>query len=111
MGAKIAAFFLTFFVGVIAALIGFVVLIVALNGQSESDAFYGMLVYGLLALLIVFTLAVLAAVLVHFLLKREFKGWKAAFSSIILFSFIGLILLFFSIVIGVGISEYLRIYY
>jgi len=111
MGAKIAAFILTLVVNILAAMVGFVMLIIALNGQNESDAAYGMAVYGILAFLIMFTMATLAAVLVHFLLKREFRGWTAAFMSIIVFSIVGFVLIAICIVIGVGITEYLRINY
>ena len=111
MGAKIAAFIITLIVSIFAAMAGFIVLIIALNGQSESDAAYGMAVYGILAFLIVFTMAILAAVLVHFLLKKEFRGWTAAFMSIVIFSIVGFVLIAICIVIGVGITEYLRINY
>ena len=111
MGAKIAAAFLTLIVNIFAGIIGFVALIVALDGQSESDAAYGMAAYGILVFLTAFTMALLAFVLVHFLLKREFKGWKAAFAAIVTFSIIGIISIFVCIVIGVAITEYLRINY
>ncbi len=111
MGAKIAASFLTFIVMVLAAMAGFIALIVALDGQSESNAGYGMAAYGILVFLTACTMAVLAFVLVHFLLKREFKGWKAAVTAIVTFSILGIISIFVCIVIGVGIAEYLRINY
>jgi amino acid transporter len=111
MGAKIAAAFLTLIANIFAGIVGFVALIVALDGQSESDAGYGMAAYGILVFLIAFAMAVLAFVLVHFLLKREFTGWKAAFLAIVTFSIVGVVLIFVCIVIGVGIAEYLRLNY
>ncbi|MFL6467789.1 MAG: hypothetical protein ACJ72Z_07505 [Pyrinomonadaceae bacterium] len=110
MTAKVAAFLITLVLTVILAIIGFIVLVLALNGYSESDATYSFGAYGIFAFLIVFAMAALAGGIVHLLLQKEFKTAGAASTAIIAASAVGLVAIFICIVIGIGIAEYFRRY-
>jgi uncharacterized membrane protein len=93
---------------VIFAVIGFVLLVLALNGYSESDSTYAFGVYGLFAFLLVFAFACLAGGITHLLLGREFQPKGAAMLAMLISLVIGAIALFICIVIGVGIAEWFQ---
>lgn len=110
MGAKVAAFLITLIAMVILAVVGFVVLILALNGYSESDATWSFASYGILAFLLVFAFACVAGGVTHLLITKEFTSKSAAMLGILIGCVVGFIGLFICIVIGVLIAEYFRAY-
>lgn len=110
MGAKVAAFLITLVLMVILAVVGFVVLIIALNGYNESDATYSFGAYAIFAFLLVFAFACVAGGVTHLLLAKEFAGKSAAMIGILIGVVVGFIGLFICIVIGILIAEYFRAY-
>lgn len=110
MGAKVAAFLLTLVAMVILAVVGFVVLIIALNGYNESDATYSFGAYGIFAFLLVFAFACVAGGVTHVLIGREFGSKSAAMIGILVGVAVGFVGLFVCIVIGVLLAEYFRAY-
>jgi hypothetical protein len=110
MTAKVIAFLITLVVSVILAVIGFVVLVLALNGYSESDATYSFGMYGIFAFLLVFALAAIAGGTAHLLLSREFKPASAVMIAVIASSALGVVAFFICIVLGVLLAEYFRAY-
>ena len=110
MGAKVVAFLLTLVAMVIFAVVGFVVLILALNGYSESDATYSFGAYAIFAFLLVFAFACIAGGVTHLLIGREFGNKSAAMIGIISACAAGIVGLFICVVVGVLLAEYFRAY-
>ena len=110
MGAKVAAFLITLIAMVVLAVAGFIVLLLALNGYSESDSTTSLGVYGIFAFLLVFAFACLAGGVTHVLIGREFGSKSAAMIGILVGLAIGLVALFICIVIGIALAEYFRAY-
>jgi uncharacterized membrane protein len=108
MGAKVAAFLITLVLMVIFAVVGFVLLVMALNSYGDSESTYAYGVYGLFAFLLVFGFACLAGGLTHLFLGREFKPKGAATLAMMISLVVGVIALFICIVIGIGIAEWFQ---
>lgn len=109
MAPKLISFFLTLAINVTAGVVLFFGLLLAMNGYSESDGTYGIVVYVVLALAVTLVMSGLAAVLTHLLQKREFRAWSAVLISVLIFAFAGAVLKFVSSLIAVGIAEYVRV--
>ena len=110
MGAKVAAFLITLILMMIFAVIGFVLLVMALNSYGDAESTYAYGVYGLFAFLLVFAFACLAGGVTHLLLGREFNPKGAAMLAMLISLVVGVIALFICIVIGIGIAEYFQRY-
>lgn len=110
MTAKVIAFLITLVLSVILAVIGFVVLILALNGYDESDATYSFGAYGIFAFLLVFALAAIAGGIAHFLQAKEFKPAGTVMIAVMIAAALGVIAFFICVVIGVLLAEYFRAY-
>jgi len=108
MGAKVTAFLIALVVMIFLAVAGFIVLILALNGYSESDATYSFGVYGIFAFLLVFAGACVAGGVAHLLTVREFKPTGTVMISVIVAAVFGFIALFICIIIGIGIAEWFQ---
>jgi len=111
MGPSIAAFIATFLVNIAAGVVIFVVMLVAMNGYSESDATYGLGAYGVLALLMTLAMSLLAALLAKRLRKREFRAVSAVLIAVVVFSLTGIILKVICSIIGIGVAEFVRVNY
>src|SRR5262245_36267257 len=109
MGPSIAAFILTFLVNITAGILIFVMLLVAMNGYSESDAMYGLGAYGVLGLFVTLTMSLLAALVAKRLRKREFRAFSAVLIAVVVFSLIGIVLKGICSIIGVGVAEFVRV--
>lgn len=105
MAAKIGAFLITLVLTVILAIIGFVLLNLALNNYSDSDSTYSFGAYGILAFLLVFAAAAIAAGVAHLLVAREFKTVGTVMIATIAGGAVALVAIFIFIVIGIGIAE------
>jgi len=108
MTAKVIAFLITLVVSVVLAVIGFVVLILALNGYDESDATYSFGTYGIFAFLLVFALAAIAGGIAHLLQAKEFKPAGTVMISVMVAAVAGVVAFFICVVIGVLLAEYFR---
>ena len=111
MGSKIAAFLITFIINIAVGVVVFFFMLLAMNGYSESDASYGLVTYIVLALLVSLLMSIGAAVAVHLLMKREFRGMVSALIAVPIFSVLGAGLKFVCSIIGVAIAEFIRTNY
>ena len=111
MPAKLLTALITFLINVAAGVVIFFFLLLAMNGYSESDAIYGLGAYIVLGLIVSLIMSTFAALLVHVLMKRNFRGWTAGLIAVLIFSVIGLGLKLVCSVVGVAVSEYVRVNY
>jgi hypothetical protein len=111
LSAKITAFFITLVINVAIGVVVFFFLLLALNGYSESDATYGIVVYIALALIVSLTMSACASLTTHVLLKRKFRVLAAVAISSAAFSIVGIGLKIVCCVVGVMISEFVRVNY
>lgn len=111
MAPKIIAAILTFLINIAAGVVIFFMMLVAMNGYSGSDAEYGLGVYIVLAVLISMLMSVAAFLLSGRLLKKQFSSVTSALIAIAVFAIIGIVLKIVSSLIGVGVSEYVRVNY
>ncbi len=109
MGPPIAAFILTFLINIVAGVCIFVLLLVAMNGYTESDATYGLAVYGVFAVFVTITMSLLAALVAKRFRKREFRAISAVLIAVVVFSLIGIFLKGICSIIGVGVAEFVRV--
>jgi hypothetical protein len=109
MVPKIAAFVITFLTCVVIGVAVFLVMLMGMNGYHESDATYGLATYGLLGFGISILMALLAALATGKLIKRDFNSLLAVFISIVVFSIIGGVLKGVCCIIGIGVSEFVRV--
>jgi hypothetical protein len=110
MTSKVIAFLIALLVSVIFAVIGFVVLVLALNGYDESDATYSFGAYGIFAFLLVFALAAIAGGVAHLLQAKEFKPAGTVMIAVITAGALGVVAFFICIVLAVLLAEYFRAY-
>src|SRR5687768_12292508 len=111
MPSKIAAFFVTLILNIIAGVVIFFMTLVAMNGYSGSDAEWGLIAYIALSAITAILMSSGATVLVHMLLKRQFSALVSAVIAILVFSVIGAALEVVCCGIGIGIAEYVRVNY
>ena len=108
---KLTAFFVTLVVNFAIGVAVFFFLLIAMNGYSESDATYGLVVYGALAFVVSLLMAGSALVTVHLLMKRKFSGSSALFIAVPIFSVVGAVLKLVCSGVGVAVAEYVRVNY
>ena len=111
MAPKIIACLLTLTANVVAGSFVFLVMLITMNGYSESDAMFGIVVYVVLAVLVTILMSASAVLLVGNLQKRKFSGVASAVIAVIVFSVTGAVLKAISGVIAVGIAEFMRVNY
>jgi len=109
MPAKILTALVTLLINVAIGVVILLSMLLAMNGYSESDATYGFGVYIALAVIVSLLMSMCAAVLVHILMKRKFRGWTAALIAIPVFSIVGAGLKVVCSIIGVAVAEYMRV--
>lgn len=109
MALKIVTFFLTLIVNIAAGVAVLLVMLVAMNGYSESDALYGIVAFLFLALSVSLLMATLAALVAARLVKREYTPIVSGLIAVTAFSIVGAILKAVCCIIGIGISEFVRV--
>ena len=109
MPAKTLTALVTLLINIAIGVVVFFFMLLTMNGYSESDATYGLGSYIVLALIVSLLMSLCAAVLVHFLMKRKFRGWTAALIAIPIFSIVGAVLKVVCSIIGVAVAEYVRV--
>ncbi len=109
MAVKIAAFVLTLLINIGIGFALFFVMLVAMNGYSESDATYGLVSFAILGIIVSFLMATLAAFAAGKLIKRELNPILSVLIAVIVFSLFGAFLKVVCSIIGVGISEFVRV--
>lgn len=111
MGAKIAAFLLTMTACITAAVIALSVLILAMNGYSESDAMWGLGTFVVLAILASLIAGVGSIILGSKLMTRQFSVVRSLLIAVAVFSVVGIGLNLASAVVALGIAEFVRLNY
>ena len=109
MATKIITFALTFLVNATIGVAVFFMLLVAMNGYSESDATYGLVTYIVLALLVSLSMGIAAFFTVGALVRRQFHSFVALLIAVVSFSTVGLVLKAISALFGVGVAELVRV--
>lgn len=109
MGAKIGAFLLTMTACLTAAVISLSIMIIAMNGYSESDAAWGLGTFAVLAFVVSFAASVGSTVFASKLLARQFTTVKSLLIAVPVSSIIGVVLVFISSFVGIGVAELVRV--
>ena len=111
MAPKIVAFLVTLILNIAIGIAVFFLLLLAMNGFSESDANYGFVTYIFLAVLVTLLMASLAVVAAHSLTRRGFGAISASLVGIGTFSVLGLVLKVICSIIGVLVADFVRTNY
>jgi len=109
MPSIIAAFSLTLIIDILAGLVILFMMLVGMNGYSESDAQWGLVTYALLTIIISVLMGVAAVFLVRAMVRKQFSTTIAVLTAVPAFSAIGVVLELVSSLIGVGIAEFVRV--
>ncbi len=109
MAAKNAAFVATLLTLIVIGVSIFLVMLMGMNGYSESDATYGLATYAILAFCVTVLVSLLSAFSAGKLINKEFNSVLAVLISVVLFSIVGAILKAVCCIIGIGISEFVRV--
>ncbi len=111
MGAKISAALLTLLIDLVAGVVVFFFMLIAMNGFSESDAGYGLIAYIVVGIGAAILTSIGAWAMTALLIRREMKAAIAAMVSLVVFSILGIVALIVASLIGVGVAEYVRVNY
>ncbi|MBL8124000.1 MAG: hypothetical protein KIT61_05675 [Pyrinomonadaceae bacterium] len=109
MATKISALVGTLLINLLIGIAVFFVLIITLNGYSESDATYAIISYIVLGLVVTLMMSLGAFLTVGFLTKRQYSGVLSVIIAIVVFSVIGALLKAVCGFIGVGVAELVRV--
>ena len=109
MAAKIVAFLVTLILNIAIGVAMFFILLLAMNGYSESDANYGLITYIILGVIVSLLMGLSAAIVSNLLLKRDFSGVVSTLIAIVVFTGVGAVLKGICAVVGVGIAEVVRV--
>ncbi len=108
---KIIALVTTLLINIAAGVVIFFFMILAMNGFSESDANYGLATYVVLAVIVSLTMGTFAVLVVHLLMKRQYRGWTSALVAVPIFSVVGGALKLVSCFVGLMVADYVRVNY
>lgn len=109
MSVNIISLIFTLLAGAVFALAAVVVLIIAMNGYSESDAAYGLAAFAILALAIVLVTSGLASFSTGGLIRRGYKPWLAVPIATGIFSVLAFVFIVIAAFLGVAVAEIVRI--
>lgn len=109
MLSKILAFSLTLAIDAATGIFIFIMMLVAMNGYSESDAGWGLIAYGVLAAVVSVAAGIGSAMLAVRLIRRQFSVLLALLISIPVFSILAIALQIGCSLIGVGVAEFVRV--
>ena len=108
---KLIAAVMTLLMNAVAGVVLFFMMMMGMNGFSESDANYGFAAYIVAAVLVTATMAALAVLAVHLLQKRSVGGAVAAIASVLVFSLVGSVLKVGCLFIGLLVADHVRVNY
>ena len=111
MAAKTIAFIVTMILNISIGFVVFFMMLMGMNGFSESDANYGFVTYIILAVLVSLATATLATVTTHLLMKRAFGAVVASLIGILCFTMIGGVLKVVCSIIGILVTDFVRVNY
>ena len=108
---RVVVFFITAFIQLVVAFLGFFILLLGLNGFSENQATASLIFYIALAFLSALGLGSGSAYTAKRLIeKHSFGKFGASMISIIGFAIIGALILFIGWIIALFLAEFLRIW-
>jgi hypothetical protein len=106
---RIIVFILTALIQLVAAVTGFLILLLAMNGYSENQAMPGLVLYLILALGSVLGLSLASTFLVKRLVERRaIGGFAASIASVLGFSILGGLILIVSFFGAIALAEVMR---
>jgi hypothetical protein len=108
MASRIIAFLITLLAKIIAGIAIVFVMLIAMNGYSESDASWGLGVFLICALLVTLLFSSAAMFSVGYLSARGFSAIAAFLFWACALSVVGVINQTVLAFIGIGIAEYMR---
>ena len=100
---------ITMVASIAAAVVVCFVMLLAMNGFSESDSMWGLGAYVLLALMVVILSSSGALFLVGFLTKKQFSPVVCMFIAVLVFSILSIGLEIICSLVGVGVAELIRV--
>lgn len=111
MAPKLISAIATFLVNIAASLLVLFMMLVAMNGFSESDGEKGLAVYLVLAFAITLLVSLGAFLLAGSLLGKQYSAIASTLIAILVFSIGGVVLNIISGLIGIGVAQYVRLNY
>ena len=111
MAYKIVASVITLIANLVIGAVVFFMMLIAMNGYSESDAEWGLIAYIVLAIVTTVLAGVGAFLLTGTLLKRQFSPLVAVVIAAPVFAVTGAVLEIVCGLVGIGIAEYVRVNY
>lgn len=96
-------------VNIAAGVVLLFLMLIAMNGYSESDAVWGLGAYVLLALAAALIVSFAAVLLTGRLMKKQFSAAVSLLISIPVLSVVGIALEVVCSLIGVGVAEFVRV--
>lgn len=109
MLSKILAFLLTFAINAVAGIAILILMLVAMNGYSESDAQWGLIAYVVLAAAVSIAASFGAVVANAALVRRQFSTLLALLIAVPALSILAVVLEIIASLAGVGVAEYVRL--
>lgn len=111
MAVKLVSLFITFKLCIAFGVVVLATMLMAMNGYSESDSTWGIGTFILLAFAVSLLMALSSFFLAGKLIEKQYSSVAASIISILIFSIVGLVLEIVSSLIGVGVSEFVRVNY
>lgn len=108
MTVKILTVVATVILNIAAAVFILFVLLLALNGYSESDTMWGLTAFAFLAIAVTLLSSIVAILFVRFLSTRNYRGLSSALISTITAVTLGAVLQLCACLISVLITEMVR---
>jgi hypothetical protein len=110
MGAKITSAIIAFLISLGVAAVVFFVMLIAMNGYSESDATWGLGAFIVLSLIIAVSIAASAFLITGRLMKRAHSPLASAVIAVLVCSLLPIVLEIVASLIGIAIAEFVRKY-
>lgn len=111
MAPQIIAAAITFIATLAGAVVIFLMMIIAMNGFSGSDAEWGLIAYIGAATATIVLMSTAAVFLVRRLVRKQFSAIGAVAIAVPTFSVVGIVAEIVLSLIGIGIAEFVRVNY
>jgi hypothetical protein len=108
MATQIIAFLITLLANFIAGVAISLVMLLAMNGFSESHAFWGLAMFLACAVFLTIFVSTGAVFMVRYLSRRQYSAITACLLSVSGFSIVGIIAQMISGLVGIGITDYIQ---
>lgn len=109
MTVKLAVFLITMTVIIVAGGVIFLLILLAMNGFSESDAMWGLGAYLILTLIVAILSGIGSSFMAASLVKKQYRPVVSALITITIFSIMAVALEIICSFIGAGVAEFVRV--